>query len=132
MFLFVEQVGLVEQEDDRHSIGFRRCEEAIDEGGVGFRVSHRDDQYGLVDVGGNDVALLTKIGGTPYDIVTALLDIGDEGGALSIGQDGNPVAYGHGIGTPDVGQSEPAFYLRFDGLPIVGEDGVPAARIFDD
>lgn len=60
-FLFVEQVGLVEEQYDRHAVGFGRSEEAVDEGGACLRVCHRYDEYGLVDVGSDDVALLAEV-----------------------------------------------------------------------
>ncbi len=119
-FLFVEDVGLVEEQNDGHVVCLCTCEEAVDEGGGRLRMSHSDDEHGLVDVGGNDVALPAEVRRAADDVVASWLDVGDEGRAFCIGQDVHTVAYSNRVGTPDVGESETTLDFRFNGLSVVG------------
>ena len=74
----IEQVGLVEDEDDGHAIGLGRSEEAVDEGGGGLRIVDGDNQQRLIDIGGDDVALLGEIDALADDVVATVLDVSNE------------------------------------------------------
>ena len=76
--------------------------------------------------------LLRQVRGAADDVVLAVLDFGDEGGAFFVLDNLHEVAHSHRIGAADAFQAEVAFYLAFDALAFVGLDEVPAACIFDD
>ena len=76
-----EEVELVEGQDHGHAIGLRAGQETVDEGGACLRVVDRDDKQGLIDVGGEDVALFAEVGGSADDVVAPVADGGDEGRA---------------------------------------------------
>ena len=59
-FVSIEQVGLVEDQHHRHTIGFCGGQETVDEGGGGLGIDDRDYQEGLIDVGGQDVDRLRR------------------------------------------------------------------------
>ena len=128
-FLFVEDVGLVEEQDDGHIVCLCTCEEAVDEGGGRLRMSHSYDEHGLVDVGSDDVALSGEVLRPPYDVVASVVEGSDD-----IFLHRHPVADGDGVGgsqlcLPD---SEVALEPTLQFLAVVGEDGVPGACVLDD
>lgn len=125
-------VGLVEDEQGRHTIGFGRSQKAVDEGGGGLGVVHGDEQQALVQVRGQDMALLGEVGGTADDVILALFDFVDEGCALRIADDLYAVAHGYGVGTADAFQPEVTLHFALHAAPVVGLDQVPAAGILDD
>ena len=91
-------------------IGFGGSQETVDEGGGGLGIDDCDYQEGLIDVGGQDVALLGEVDALADDVVTA----------------------GFGVGGADALEAEVALDLTINQLAIVGEDGVPAACILND
>lgn len=82
-----EEVELVEGQDHGHAIGLRAGQETVDKGGACLRVVDRDDKQGLIDVGGEDVALFAEVGGSADDVVAPVADGGDEGRSLGIEAD---------------------------------------------
>ena len=80
-----------------------------------------------IDVGGNDVTLLGEVGRTTYDIVAAVVNLGDEGiGAVVRGPELHDVAHGHGICAAYAPEAEVAFHLARKELAVVRTDVVPA------
>ena len=70
----VKAVGLVEDQDHRDAIGLSGGQETVDEGRGGLGVVDRDHQEGLVDVGGNNVALFGEVLGLADDVVASIFD----------------------------------------------------------
>ena len=54
--IVVEQVVLVEHQHHRYAVGLGRGEEAVDEGGGSLGIVDRDQEEGLVYIGGDDMA----------------------------------------------------------------------------
>ena len=52
------EVSLVEEQDDGDAVGLGHGQEAVEEGGADGGVGDGDEEKDLVDVGGQDVALL--------------------------------------------------------------------------
>ena len=127
-----EEVELVEGQDHGHAIGLRASQETVDEGGACLRVVDRDDKQGLIDVGGEDVALFAEVGGSADDVVAPVADGGDEGRSLGIEADLHPVAHGHGIGAANALQAKVALDLAVHHPAVVGLDAIPAPRVFND
>ena len=125
--LLVEEVSLVEDQHHRHPIGFGGSQETVDEGGGGLGIDDRDYQEGLIDVGGQDVALFGEVDALADDVVTAGFDIGDK-----IIRNRDPVTDRDGVGGADALEAEVALDLTINQLAIVREDGVPAACILND
>ena len=73
-FISIEQVGLVEDQNHWDAIGFCRCQETVDEGRGGLGVVDSDQQEGLVDVGGEDVALFGEVLGATDDVILTVFD----------------------------------------------------------
>ena len=122
-------VDLVEHEGDGYAVGFGRGEEAVDEGGGGLGIVDRDDQDALVEIGRYDMRLLGEVGGTADDVVPAVFNLGNEGGAFGVGGDGDTVANGYGVGAADALESEITLDFAFYFLTAVGLDHVPAAGV---
>ena len=95
-------------------------------------MAHGDDKERLVDIGGNDVALLGEVLRLAHDVVAPVLDGGDECRSLLIERYLDPVAHCHRIGAAYALETEIALNLAFDRLAIVGAHGVPAAGVLDD
>ena len=127
-----EQVGLVEDQYHRHAVSLSRSEETVDEGGGGLRMAHGDDKEHLVDIGGNDVALLGEVLRLAHNVVAPVLDGGDECRTLLIERYLDPVAHSHRIGAAYTLETEVSLNLAFDRLAIVSAHGVPAAGVLDD
>ena len=127
-----EEVEFVEGQDHGHAIGLRAGQETVDEGGACLRVVDRDDKQGLIDVGGEDVALFAEVGGSADDVVAPVADGGDEGRSLGIEADLHPVAHGHGIGAANAFQAKVALDLAVHHPAVVGLDAIPAPRVFND
>lgn len=127
-----EEVELVEGQDHGHAIGLRAGQETVDKGGACLRVVDRDDKQGLIDVGGEDVALFAEVGGSADDVVAPVADGGDEGRSLGIDADLHPVAHGHGIGAANALQAKVALDLAVHHPAVVGLDAIPAPRVFND
>ena len=128
---FGKKIGLVEDDDDWHSICLGTCQESVDEGGRCLWVIHRNHKQCLVYIGSQDMTLLAEIRRFTDDIVSAVFDGRDEGGAFLVGDKLHIVTHSHRICTADALQSEIAFYFTFNQLAIVGLDGVPAACILN-
>lgn len=94
----VVEVYFVEYEHCGDVIGFGGDEEAVDEAGGGAGETEGGDDAELVDVGGDDVGLLGELGGAADDVVAAVLDFGDEAGAVVVETKFDIVAYGDGVG----------------------------------
>ena len=131
-FVSRQEVGLVEYKEYGHAIGFCRSQKTVDECCRSLRLGDRDDQESLIDVSRQDMALLGEVDAFADDVVAAVLYLGDKGSALGIELDVNPVADGHGIGTPYAAQTEVTLDFAIDSQSIVREDGVPTAGILDD
>ena len=128
---FVEQVHLVEDDDDGHAICFGTCQEAVYEGSACFGMLQCDHQSCLVHVGRYDVALLGEIGGLAYDIVAALLDVGDIGNAIDRLSEHNPVAYSHRVGATYAFEPEVALDAAIDEVAFIGLHDILAAGVLD-
>lgn len=94
--------------------------------------TYRDDEEGLVEVAGQDTALLREVRSLADDVVLAFVDICDERRPLLVAYDGYEVADGDRIGAADAFEPEVAFYLTFHGRTLVGLHGVPASGVLDD
>ena len=125
--LLIKEVGLVEDEHHRHTIGLCGGQETVDEGGGGLGIDDRDYQEGLIDVGGQDVALFGEVDALADDIITTGFNLGDK--TL---RNRNPVTDRDGVGGADALEAEVALDLTINQLAIVREDGVPAACILND
>ena len=126
-FILVEQVGLIEDEHYRHTVGLGRRQEAIDERGAGLRVGHGDHQEGLIHIGGDDMTLLGEVDALADDVVAAVLDRRDKAPIKLY-----PVAHGHRVSRANALQSEITLYLTIKQLAIVCLDGVPTACVLYD
>ena len=127
-----EQVGLVEDEDNGHTIGLGRGEETIDESGRRLRIVDGDDEQRLIDIGGDDMTLLGEVDALADDIVAAILNLGDEGCTLLVGDNLNTITHSNRVGATDTLQAKVALHLTIKKLVIVCEDGVPAACVLND
>ena len=127
--VIIKYVGLVEDKHDRHAVGLGRSQKAVDEGRAGLRPVDRDDEQGLVDVGGDDVTLLREVGRLADDVVAAVADGGNESRSLGVLDYLHAVADGHGIGAPDAFQPEVSLYLAVHHPPVIRLDGVPASGV---
>lgn len=123
----IEQVGLVENQDDRHAISLSRSEKTINERGAGLWLHDGDHQECLIHVCCDDMALLGEVDAFSDDVIPAVFNLHNKTIA-----DLNVVAYGYGVRTPYATQAEVAFYLTINKLAIVRTDGVPASCILDD
>ena len=112
--IFIEQVGLIENKDDGHTVSLSRSEEAIDKGGGGLRTVNGDDEYRLIDIRRNDMALLGEVLRLADDIVTTIFDSRNKSRTLLIGNQLYTIAHRHRIGTADTLQAKVTFYLRID------------------
>ena len=124
----IQQIGLIEDQNDGHAIGFCRGQETVDEGGGGLGIVDGDDEQRLIDIGSDDVALLGEIDALADDVVTAVVDVDYPTFVI----DRHPVADGHGVRAPYAFDTEITLDLTIKELAIVGEDGVPATCIFYD
>ena len=95
-------------------------------------MAHGDDKERLVDIGGNDVALLGEVLRLAHDVVASVFDGGDECRSLLIERYLDPVAHSHRIGAAYALETEIALNLAFDRLAIVSAHSVPAAGVLDD
>ena len=129
----VVQVHLIKNKKDGHPIGFGGGQEAVDEGGVGLRVSNGDHESGEVYVSGNDVALLREVRSTTNDVVAAVMDFGDKRTALGSPLSGrgyfDPVANGHRVGTTNTAKAKVPFHLTRKELAVVCANVVPTSCI---
>ena len=130
----VKAVGLVEDQDHRDAIGLSGGQEAVDEGCGGLGVVDRDHQEGLVDVGGDDVALFGEVLRTTDNIVLSVFNFRNEGAPRQARGpcDGDSVSYRDGVGGADAFEAEGSFDFTINQLAIVRQDGVPAASVFYD
>ena len=128
----IEQIGLVEDEDDGHAIGFGRGKKTIDEGGRGLGIVDGNDEQRLIDIGGDDMTLLGEVDALADDIVAAILNLGDEGCTLLVGDNLNTITHSNRVGATDTLQAKVALHLTIKKLVIVCEDGVPAACVLND
>ena len=128
----IKQIGLVEYEDDRYAIGLGRGEEAVDEGGRGLGVVDGDNEQCLIDIGGDDMALLREINTLANNVIASVTDVGDEGCALLVGDNRHTITDGDRVSATDTFQAKVALHLTIKKLAIVREDGVPASCIFND
>ena len=124
----IEQIGLIEDQNDGHAIGFCRGQETVDEGGGGLGTAHGDDEQCLVDIGSDDVALLGEIDALADDVVTAVVDVDDPTFVI----DRHTVADGHRVRAPYAFDTEITLYLTIKKLAIVRKDGVPASSVLND
>ena len=53
----VERIDLIERNHGRNLVGLRRCQKAVHEPVEGDRLGDRGDQYGLIDVGCDNLGL---------------------------------------------------------------------------
>ena len=129
LFFTVEKICLVKEQDNGHVVGLCRSKEAVNESRGCLRVYYRNNKYGLVDIGGENVALPTEVLRTADDVVTTVADRGDECPLFHF----HPIANGHGVCRSQVcfPYAEIALDLTKQFLAIVSEDGVPGTRIFD-
>ena len=148
----VKAVGLVEDQHHRDAIGLGGGQETVDEGRGGLGIVDRDHQEGLIDVGGDNVALFGEVLGATDDVVATVFDGGDEGSRARpflrpVGSKrpsvergklrdreayGDTITDGDGVGGADAFEAEGAFDFTINQLAIVRQDGVPAASIFND
>ena len=131
-FLLAEDVCLVEDDGHGYSVCFCRCEEAVDEHGAGLRVADGGHQECLVDVCGDDVALLGEVGCLADDVVSPLLDAGDECGALWVEEYLDVVSHCHGVGAAYAFEPEVPLDLAGYVLPGCCAHDVPASCVLDD
>ena len=137
----VKAVGLVEDQDHRDAIGLSGGQETVDEGRRGLGVVDGDQQEGLVDVGGDNVALFGEVLGATHYIILSVFDFRNEcaprqAQPLDRLRDreayGDTITDGDGVGGADAFEAEGAFDFTINQLAIVRQDGVPAASIFND
>ena len=129
----IVQIHLIKNKEDGHPVCFGRGEEAIDEGGVGLRVSDGDHEPGEVYVSGNDVALLREVRSATDDVVAAVMDFGNKRTALGSPLSGrgyfDPVANGHRVGTTNTAKAKVPFHLTRKELAVVCANVVPTSCI---
>ena len=75
--------------------------------------------------------LFRKVGCTSDDVVLAVFNLADEGGALIVHDDLHIVAHRNGVGTSDALQTEVAFDFAIHQLPLIGLHHIPASCILD-
>ena len=130
-FFCRQDVGLVENKHHRNAVSLGRSKKAVNERGGCLRIIHRHHEKGLVDVGCYDVALLRLIGLLAYDMITAILYVGDKRRFLGIAHDDHSVADGHGVCAAYSLETEIALYLTLYRLTLVGLHRVPAACVLN-
>ena len=105
-----EQVGLVEYQHHRDTVGFSGSKETVNESGGSLWIIHRDNQKNLIYVSRQDMALLGEIGSLTDHIVLTVFNISNEGSGFitrRLGQGkAHTVTHSHRIGTADTFQSE--------------------------
>ena len=132
-FVVGQIVHFVEHQHDGDAIGFGRSQEAVDESGAGLGARQGGHQEGLVDVGGEDVALFGEVGSFADDVVAAWVDGGDESEfALAVVAQRHAISHRHGVGGADAFEAEIAFDAAFDELPFIGAHKITASGVFDD
>ncbi len=114
LFVGIEEVGLVDDDDGRNVVCLGGSEETVDEGSAGLRMLDGDDQNDGIQIGGKDVRLLGEVDGLADDVVAPFLDGVDEGKSLLVDLVVDDVAHRNGVGGADAFQSEITFYLTRD------------------
>ena len=128
-----EQVGFVEHQHHGDAVGLGGGQKAVDEGGGGFGIVDGDDEKRLVNVGGQNVALLGEVRRLSDDVVAAVANVGDVRYLVLADFHLHPVAYGNGIGAADALEPEVALDFAVNsGLSVLSKDGVVTASIFND
>lgn len=127
----IQEIGLIEDEYNRHRISLRRSKEAVDERRGGLGVSHGDDKESLIEIAGDDAALLREVRGTADDIVLTVIDSRDESLSFLVDDDLHAVTYGHGVRGADAFEPELAFHLALHRLPLIGQHRVPESRVLN-
>ena len=97
-----------------------------------LRTDDGDDEQRLIDVGGNDMALLGEVDALADDVVTAVFDLLDPVRAVLEGLHLHKVTYRHRICATDASDTEIAFYMAFRIQAIVHPNDVTATCRFDD
>ena len=100
-FLFIQQITLVEHQYHGYSIRLGRSQEAVDKRSGSLGIIHRYHQECLIDIGGNDMALLGEIRWLTDNIITAFINGSDESRALCVHRNIDMVTHSNGIGAAD-------------------------------
>ena len=118
--IFIEQVGFIKYQDNRHAISLGRSQETIDKGSGCLRINHRNHQNGLIDISRQDMTLFREIDTLTDNVITAILDLGNKSRTLVVRYNLYPIAHGYRVSTTDTFQSKVTLYLTLNQLAIVG------------
>ena len=132
LFLGTVEVYLVEDKRGRYAIRLAGGEEAVNEGGGGDGVVHRNEERHLVEVGGDDMRLLAQIRGAADDVILSLADGGNPIGAIGKGLHLHMVAHSNGVRRADTFNAEITLDMTIKGISVRKINKVTATRGFDD
>ena len=118
--IFIEQVGFIKYQDNRHAISLGRSQETIDKSSGCLRVNHRNHQNGLIDISRQNMTLLGEVDTFTNNVITAILDLGNKSRTLVVRYNSYPIAHGYRVSTTDTFQSKVTLYLTLNQLAIVG------------
>ncbi len=119
-FVLRQQVGLVENEDNRHAIGLGRSQKTVNKDGACLRMVDRHEEESLVDIRSKDMTLFAQVLRFADNIVAAVFNRRDESRSFLVCNKFNPVTYGDRVGAPDSLQAKVTLYFAFYHLPVVG------------
>lgn len=93
-------------------------------------MSHGDDKESLIEIAGDDAALLREVRGTADDIVLTVIDSRDESLSFLVDDD-LPPSPTAGVRGADAFEPELAFHLALHRLPLIGQHRVPESRVLN-
>ena len=129
LFFCGVKVRLVEENYYGDAVCFGRCQKSVGKGRGGFWVVEREDEYYLVKVCGQDVALSGEVGCFANDVVATFFNFADKGCVILVFLKMNVIAYSDGIGASYSFEAELAFDFTRYPAAVVATNFVPTAGI---
>ena len=108
------QIGLGQKYRHWHLVRLARNQKTVNELRSRLGREERGHEQRLIEIGGNDMRLLREVRRSPYDIVAARFDVGDDGLPRLVTLATHDVANDDGICRPHPFQAQPPAYAARD------------------